>query len=207
MKNTTVGAFTVLLVSVLLIVMFVKSDPATNNPIQTQASNNIGSESAPIKIVEFADFQCPACAVADPIVKQIINKYSDKVYFSYKHFPLPQHKNAIAAANAAEAMANDNKFFDMASTLYQNQDKWSTSLNSADDLAKLAEDIGGDRETVRNAIKTNLYKDKIESEKKEGESKGIESTPTFFVNDVKYEGALNLEQWNQIIESVLSKPI
>jgi len=70
----------------------------------------IGNASAPVKIVEFADFQCPACAAAQPIVKKTVEQNKDKVYFVFRHYPLSSHQNAKIAAQACEAAGKQDKF-------------------------------------------------------------------------------------------------
>lgn len=88
-------------------------------------SNKISTPSAKVTLVEFSDLQCPACAQAHPVVKQILEENKGNINFVYRHFPLSQHKNARIAAEAAEAAGEQGKFFEMVSKLFENQNKWS----------------------------------------------------------------------------------
>src|SRR5580704_72720 len=96
---------------------------ALNNPV-TSADWTIGSSTAPVTLVEYADFQCPACAAFHPIVKQLLAEDGSKIYFAYRYFPLPQHANAIVADEAAEAAGMQGKFWDMSDLLFTNQLDW-----------------------------------------------------------------------------------
>ena len=83
-----------------------------------------GNRSAPVVLVEYSDFQCPACAASAPLVKQLTEEFGNKIAFVYRHFPLPQHKNAYPAAQAAEAAGKQGKFWEMADLIFANQTKW-----------------------------------------------------------------------------------
>src|SRR6478609_1380375 len=84
-----------------------KADPAV---LVKNDSHKISSDSAKLTVVEFGDYQCPACAMAQPTVKQLLSTYSGRVNFVFRHFPLPQHSNAIPAAMAAEAAGTQGKY-------------------------------------------------------------------------------------------------
>src|SRR5581483_190972 len=94
------------------------------------ANHKITSTNTKVTIIEFADFQCPACGQAHPALKQILEEYKGKVTFIYRHFPLPQHQNAILAAKASEAAGEQGKFWEMHDMLYEKQNEWSESNNA-----------------------------------------------------------------------------
>ncbi len=93
--------------------------------LQRDDSYSIGSPSAKVKLVEFGDYQCPACASAEPIMKVMIATYKDQLQFVFRNFPLTQHKNAKLAALVAEAAGQQGKFWEMYDALYENQTEWA----------------------------------------------------------------------------------
>src|ERR1700739_969581 len=91
-----------------------------------RTANVLGPASAPVTIEFFSDLQCPQCARYEPIVKSLKNEFGDKVRLILRHFPLSSHENAALAACAAEAAANQHKFWEMAEALYKTQWMWGT---------------------------------------------------------------------------------
>ena len=143
------------------------------------------SESAKVTIVEFADFQCPACGAAHPIVKQLLADQKGNITFVYRHFPLPQHKNAILASKAAEAAGEQDKFWQMYDFLYQRQEEWSESKNAEEIFTGYAKELQLDMDTFSEALSSSKYDDQIQQDKNDGVELGVNSTPSFFVNNSK----------------------
>lgn len=168
-------------------------------------SNKITAPNAKVTIVEFADFQCPACGAAHPIVKQILAERQGKVNFVYRHFPLPQHKNAFSAAEAAEAAGEQGKFWQMYDKLYKNQNTWSESDNAIDIFTGYAKDLGLDLDKFKKSIEANKYYSKIRSDQNDGSTLGVNSTPTFFINGQKTVGVPNISDFKSKIDSELNK--
>ena len=83
-----------------------------------------GSTTTEVTLIEYSDFQCPACGAYFPIVEEVNEKYGDHFRFVYRHFPLTQHKNATPAAQAAEAAGVQGKFWDMYKLIFTNQKDW-----------------------------------------------------------------------------------
>src|SRR3990167_1799291 len=99
--------------------------PVDSQSLVRETSHRTGSNTPKVTIVEFGDYECPGCAVVNPVVKQLIEEYKDKpVSFVYRHFPLPQHAKAPVAAQAAEAAGEQGKFWEFHNKLYENRDKW-----------------------------------------------------------------------------------
>ena len=134
-----------------------------------------GSATPKVTIVEWSDFQCPACKQAQYLVKEILRDYSDQVRLVYRHFPLTQiHKNAVVAAETAEAAAAAGKFWQMHDLLFERQSEWA---QDKDKLAEYRQELGIEL--------GGSYKDKVEADMWEGQALGINATPTFFVNGKK----------------------
>jgi len=164
-----------------------------------------GSESAKINIVEFADYQCPACGQVYPTIKKLLDNYQGEIFFVYRNFPLPQHKNAILAAKAAEAAGNQGKFWEMHDKIFENQDFWAESDKALDSFLKYAKDLNLDVKKFEEDIKSNQILEKINRDINDGNDLGVNSTPTFFINQKKIVGYLSLEEFKKIIDQKLSE--
>lgn len=144
----------------------------------------IGSDSAKVKLVEFGDFQCPACKSFEPAISQI--RANPNVQFYFVHFPLyPNHKFARMAADAAEEAASQGKFWEMHDRLYATQDSWSVKDDATEDFVNLAKEVGIDGDKVREAIKSEAYFQKVQADQSYGASLDVNATPTFYLNGRK----------------------
>ena len=153
--------------------------------IDYSKGQKIGSESAKVKLVEFSDFQCPACKSAEPAIKQTLLKYPNDLQFIYRHFPLPQHDNAREAAYFAEAAGEQGKFWEMHDRIFETQSQWLDIGDSTEFFLGLARDLNLDEAKLQEVLEKNTFKSKIDSDVAEGRSLGVNSTPTFFVNGRK----------------------
>lgn len=184
-------SISVLIVVILLGVVFFLSSSSSApvkdnyNPVDIKLlikedSHKIATDSAKITIVEFGDYQCPACALAQPIVKQVLKDYSGKVSFVFRHFPLPQHKNAFIAAQAAEAAGEQEKYWQMHDKLYENQNSWAEDNNPLEIFVKYAQELNLNLDQFKSSVTSNKYQQKITNDKNDGISLGVNSTPTFY---------------------------
>lgn len=154
-------------------------------PKETLIPNNahtIGSSSASAYLVEFSDFECPACGTFEPTVKSLTTKYADRLLFSYRHFPLPQHIEGQPAAMAAEAAGQQGKFWEMHTLLFKNQKSLSSTIYT--DLAK---ELNLDLKAFEKDRKDSSLSAIISADTDSGTSIGVNATPTFFLNGVKLE--------------------
>ena len=164
-----------------------------------------GDKEAATTLIEYSDFQCPACGSYYPIVKKVTEDLSAKVRFAYRHFPLPQHKNAKLAATVAEAAGKQDKFWEMHDLIFQNQSDWSEEKNAAILFAKYAQDIGLDLARFQTDIASDDIKAKIENDYKSGVKAGVNSTPSFFLNGKKMDNPRNYEEFKNAIEQTLGQ--
>ena len=142
-----------------------------------------GNSEAQVVLVEYSDFQCPACAQFYPIVKEIVEEYSDDIRFEYKHFPLISiHALAVPAARAAEAAGQQGKFFEMHDKLFDNQRAWSNAANPNPYFISYAEEIGLDVETFKRHMRSALIDQRIEEQFGEARELGLSGTPSFYLN-------------------------
>ena len=164
-----------------------------------------GDKEALATLIEYSDFQCPACGSYYPIVKKISEDMSAKVRFAYRHFPLPQHKNAKLAATVAEAAGKQGKFWEMHDLIFQNQSDWSEDKNAATIFAKYAQEVGLDLARFQTDIASDEIKAKIENDYKSGVKAGVNSTPSFFLNGKKMDNPRNYDEFKNSIEQSLGQ--
>jgi protein-disulfide isomerase len=139
-----------------------------------------GAANAPVTIVEFTDFQCPACAAMHPVLEQVLKSYGDKVRFVVRDFPLNQHEWARKAAEAANAAKEQGKFFEYISLLFQRQ-----KALDVPSLKKYASELGLDRARFDAALDRGTYAAEVKHDIEDGELYGVSSTPTIFINGVQ----------------------
>lgn len=188
--GTLIG--TVVLVFVVALVFSKKaSAPVDMAKLVDQARLATGSAQPKVTIVEFSDFQCPACKTAEPVVKQLVVNNKDTVKLVYRHFPLTQHQYSTTAALAAETAASISipKFWEMHDLLFEKQEQWSAQ--KADEVIKTfgsyAESIGIPAELMEKAVQDKTFRSKVEFDTAEATTLGVNSTPTFYVNGQKVQ--------------------
>jgi protein-disulfide isomerase len=142
-----------------------------------------GNPDAQVVITEYSDFQCPACAQMEPVLKEVMDKYGDQIRFEYKHFPLISiHPFAVPAAKASEAAAQQGKFWEMHDKLFENQSVWSKGGSPEAYFIKYAEEIGLDVSTFRRHLGSSVISDAISTSFKEAQGLGLTGTPALFLN-------------------------
>lgn len=166
-------------------------------------SNQTATDSAQVKVmvVEFGDFECPACQEAHSVTKQMLKDYDGKVNFVFRNFPLPQHSKAQIAAEAAEAAGEQGKYWPMYDKIYENPSEWENSNQPLEIFSSFAKDLGLDVAKFQAAVKANKFADKIQRDLADGTALGINSTPTFFVNGKETVGVPNYQDLKKIIDT------
>ncbi len=139
-----------------------------------------GDANAAVTVVEFTDFQCPACAAMHPVLEEVLKSYGNKVRFVVRDFPLNQHENARKAAEAANAANAQGKYFEYITILFKNQ----KALDVAS-LKKYASDLGLDRARFDAALDRGTYGAEVKKDISDGELYGVGRTPTIYVNGVE----------------------
>jgi protein-disulfide isomerase len=139
-----------------------------------------GPANAPVTIVEFTDFQCPACAAMHPVIEEVLKSYGDKVRFVVRDFPLNRHQHARKAAEAANAANAQGKFFEYAALLFKRQQALDVPS-----LKKYASELGLDRARFDAALDRGTYAAEVKRDIQDGEMYGVNVTPTIFVNGVQ----------------------
>ena len=143
-----------------------------------------GDPKATIELVEYGDYQCPHCGRAYPIVKNIQQKLGPDLRFVFRNFPLSKiHPYAKRAAIAAGAAGLQDKFWEMHDIIFENQETLDP-----DNILAFAQAIGLDLDRFRQDIQQKELAEKVEKDFESGVRSGVNKTPTFFVNGIKYDG-------------------
>jgi protein-disulfide isomerase len=159
-----------------------------------------GNPKAPVMIVEFSDFQCPYCHQVEPVVKELLAKYGDKVSLAYRDLPLKQiHPQAEIAAEASRCAGEQGKYWDYHDQLL------SASKLDRDALLEYARNLKLDDKRFDSCLTAGKYRADIEKDSREGMQAGITGTPAFFINGVVLSGAEPKETFARIIDEELSQ--
>lgn len=163
-----------------------------------------GPENPTVTVVEYADFECPACAAYQPVLQDIKTTFKDDLRFVYRQFPLPMHRNAVAAALASEAAGMQGKFWEMHDLLYAKQKEWSGK--SAEDrglFEKYAQELGLDMERFKQDMNSDRASQAVESGRDSGTALNVRGTPTFFLDGEEIDNPGNADAFKALIRSKL----
>jgi protein-disulfide isomerase len=148
-----------------------------------------GSADGSIRLLEYGDYECPFCAEAQPIIKEIQRRLGDDLLFAFRHFPLTNiHPHSKHAAEAAEAAGAQGNFWGMHDILFENQDALEDEY-----LAAYAAELGLDVARLIREVTSSIYAQRIREDFKSGMRGGVNGTPTFFINGERYDGARDLK--------------
>ena len=148
-----------------------------------------GPVDAPIKLLEYGDYECPYCGQAYPIVKEIQERLGKRLCFAFRNFPLTNsHPRAEHAAEAAEAAGAQGRFWEMHDSLYENQDGLED-----EQIAGYAAELGLNAQKLISEVTSGAHLPRIREDFRSGAHSGVNGTPTFFINGVRYDGALEVE--------------
>lgn len=203
---------TVLLVTVAI--FFLSKDVSPSTPAGASANletltknalHTVKAENAKVTVTEFADYQCPACAGANPALNQIKKNYEGRVSFVYRHFPLAQHPHAWRAIYAAEAAGEQGKFWEMSTLLYEKQSEWSLLDNPQQYFVTLAQQLQLDTQAFSEAAISKKYDPQIQTDLTDARSLNVNSTPTIYINTRKFSSPVTVQNLQNAIEQELSK--
>jgi protein-disulfide isomerase len=166
--------------------------------VSVAGSATKGPAAAPIEFIEFSDFQCPYCLRAYPTINQVLSTYGDKIRFVYRHYPLPSHPNARPAAEASQCAAEQGQFWQYYEKLFADQTKLSD-----DGLKQSAAALGMDATRFNACFDSHKYKDRVETDIREGNDAGVSGTPAFFINGRMLTGAQPFDAFKRIIDEEL----
>lgn len=167
-----------------------------------------GNEDQKVVLIEYGDFQCPACGSMFPAVRELKETYKDELTFVFRNLPLTNiHPNALASAVAAEAAGQQGKFYEMHDMLYENQQAWSSA--SVGDRTGIfegyAQAIGLNMDQFKSDLSNKDVSQKIERDRATAKTLGATSTPTFVLNGQKLPEATatNADELKAAVEEAL----
>ena len=152
-----------------------------------------GNKDSKLVLIEYGDYQCPGCASAAPVVKQVVDKYKDKVLFVFRSRLMPYHANARAAASFAEAAGLQGKYWEMHNKLYETQQTWEnlSGQQRTDYFATLVQQAGGDPDKARSDIENETIAKKITYDAALADARAVSGTPSLYLNGEKVEAFMD----------------
>jgi protein-disulfide isomerase len=176
----------------------VASGPA--QAIELKHAPTKGPTTAPVRLVEFSDFECPYCAQTAPIIQQLAVAYPTQIRFAFKHYPLPMHKQSPLAHEAALAASEQGKFWEMHDLLFATQDKLTR-----DDLIAKAKQLNLDVPRFTKDLDSHRFKSQVDADRQEGNRLGVDGTPFFFINGHAISGGVGLADFKKLIDAALKE--
>lgn len=217
-KEILFGAgFVVVIVGLMIVAGLSSSGKSTqqNAPFagtQTSAiaadDHTKGNAAAKVSVIEYGDFQCPACGAYEPIVQRLESEYGDRVIFVFRNFPLSHaHQNAQASAEAAEAAGLQGKYWEMHDLLYQKQAEWSKEPSVsvvANYFDKYAQSLGLDVKKFDADMRSDAVKNKIQKDVASAGAAEVDHTPTFFINLTQIQNPNGYDAFKSVIDAALA---
>ena len=191
-----------------VLIFFAKQNTSQNEVLSLKDDGWVkGASSAAVTLVEFADFQCPACRAYHPIVGEVLKSYNGRLKFIFKHFPLTSsHPNAIPAGMAAEAAGVQGKFFEMHDLLYEHQSEWADLPlpDAREKFISYARELKLDEESFKKDLDRKDLEDKIQAQQEEGIKNGVNATPTFFIKGKIIQNPRSVDDFKKLIDKEIN---
>ncbi len=154
-----------------------------------------GNPQAPIKIIEFIDFQCPACAKGALLLKDYTRRYPSQIFLEMKHYPLSKtHRFSFLSSLYAECAGHQGKFWEFTDLLVTNQSQWIRMMDAARMFNRFAEDLQLNAGKLKACLENEKTRSTILKDKEEGSALGVHSTPTYFLNGKMVVGMKSLQE-------------
>lgn len=180
----------------------------TTIPALTALDWKLGNTHATVSLVEYGDFECPACAEYAPLVKQIVQANSTTIIYSFRNFPLSSiHPNATISAQAVEAAGLQGKFWEMHDLLYTKQNDWASSVTSevvSNYFDGYAKSLGLDVNKFNTDINSAQVLGKVKTDVAGGNAAAIDHTPTFFINLKQIQNPTSYKEFQAAIDAALA---
>lgn len=168
--------------------------------VDGQGAPRIGSPDAPVQIVEFSDFQCPYCARASQVVREVLTRYGDQVSLTYRHFPLDFHPQAHRAAQAAACAGEQDQFWAFHDELFADASRWTDGV-----FDTVAEAAKVNPRALRECLDSGRHAATVDADLERGRRVGTNGTPAFFVNGIPMSGAQPFEAFAALVDAELAR--
>jgi protein-disulfide isomerase len=181
------------------------SGKATEQPISEDWVR--GNPAAKVVLIEYSDFQCPACKAYEPLLRQAESLFESNVAFVYRHFPLTQlHANADLAARASEAAGKQGKFWEMHDALFDHHDSWENMLNAESTFLGYAQQIGLNLDQFKSDLTSSEVKQAAADDYARGVRAGVQGTPSFILNGkLLTQNPQNLAEFKLLLDTALAQ--
>jgi protein-disulfide isomerase len=193
---------------VLLQVVTAPTQPTQTINIAPVSARDIstGNPKAKVTLIEYADFQCPACAAYHPIIDQLLSNYKDKIFYVYRMFPLTTaHPNALISAQAAYAAYKQKAFFKYDDMLFSKQTEWADLQDPKTALVDYATLLKLDTVKFQTDMLSSEAQKYVQDSEAEATNEGINQTPTFFINGNIIQNPTSYDAFKQLIDATLNK--
>lgn len=197
-----------IVIGVLIAAVSSPANPTQNITIAPVSNRDIatGNSKAKVTLIEYADFQCPACAAYHPVVNQLLDIYKDKLFYVYRMFPLEQaHPNALISAQAAYAAHKQGAFFNYDDLLYTNQNDWASSQDPQNTFVNYAQNLKLNVDKFKADMVSSEAQKYVKDSENEALSEGINQTPIFFINGKIIQNPNSLTDFQKLIDAALNK--
>jgi Na+/H+ antiporter NhaA len=172
-----------------------------SDDVDPERDHVLGRPDAPVTLLEYGDFECPYCATADPIIKELLRRFEDEVRFVFRHLPLNDvHSSAQVAAEAAEAAAAQDAFWEMYDLMLHHQDELAPR-----DLIGYAAQLGLDVDRFRDDLRQRRHAARVAEDVASADASGVSGTPTFFVNGRRHDGVYDVAALSSEIKGALAR--
>lgn len=164
-----------------------------------------GGTNAKVALEEFGDYQCPPCWRLHPILQKIFSDYGNRISFTFRNFPIAQHKFAVLAAHTAEAAGQQGKFWEMHDLLYEKQPEWREADDARPLFMKYAQSLGLDTQRFAQDMDGSQASMRLILDQRRAQALNVKGTPTLFINgqEVPFEETMDYDKLHALIEQVL----
>jgi len=197
---------------VIVVLVIYAVIPSGSNKSGNSNSDNIltegwvrGNPDASVILIEYSDFQCPACRSYYPVIEELVQELGEEFKFIYKHYPLTQiHPLAIRAGQATEAAGIQGDFWGMHDLIFERQNSWTRSDDVEQTFADYAVEIGIDRDKFLNSFNDSETRQRVLDNRREAVKLGLSGTPSFFLQGERIDNPGSLEEFRNLIQVAIS---
>lgn len=210
-RSALIWGIVVIVIIVILygVIRLAKPGITTNQPTLlidevAVTDNTLGEATAPVTIIEYSDFQCPACRQYYPVVRELEEHFGEHLQVVYRHYPLRSiHPHANLAAQAAEAAGHQGAFWEMHDLLFERQPDWSAGGAQKRTFITYAEELGLDVDQFATDLDSKEVKDIVENGFRSAQQNGLTGTPSFFLNGQRIQNPHGFDAFSALVEAEL----
>lgn len=203
-KTLQKGAWVAFIVVVVGVLSYAFRSGETTEPEASVEASAIENPQ-PVEILKYSDYQCPACKVYIPLENELKREFGELVTIEYRHFPLGGHAHAELAARAVEAATEQGEREAMHDRVFEEQETWSGG-DAPELFRQYADDLGLDMEQFEEDLTSEEIRERVETQRAEGERRQVRATPTYFINGRRLQqNPQSYEQFRAIVEMVMQQ--